>query len=469
MGMRWFASIPESVNAMEISNGSKGQQYETIRSAVTQSRKIDTIIIENDALWRVPDLLRKHLNASSAFLVADENTMAAAGDYLREILTEQRFSHTAYVFPGKPRLKGKVENVEAFLPRLQAHGGVPVAVGAGVINDLTRYAAFQIGKPFLSIATAASMDGYASAGSPLTQKGFKHTISCSPPRVIVADLNVISKAPKEMSSWGYGDLAGKIPAGADWLIADALEVEEIDHAAWPLVQDNLRSWLSNPAGLTKGDTAAVGALFIGLVSAGIAMEIHGSSRPASGADHQVAHLWEMDGVEYNGLPVSHGICVALGTLSILSLYEWVLKQDFRNLDVGKTIRQRRRRPDLEAEIRRRFLSPPIAERTLQETQAKYIEDDPLRERLEHIKKIWPGLRQRLADFLIPFEKMKEMFMIAGVVTDPIAVDIDRTYHRETLVGSRLIRRRYTILDFLEDTGCFDEAIEHIFSNSGRWG
>ncbi len=449
--------------------GFNEQPAETIRSALAQSKKIDAIVIEHDALRRVPDLLRKHFQTSSVFLIADENTMGAAGNRLGEELTGCGFALTAHVFPGTPCLKGKVENVDAFLPRLKAQGGVPVAVGSGVINDLVKYAAFQIGKRYLSIATAASMDGYASAGSPLTQKGFKHTIPCAPPRVIVADLGIISNAPKAMSGWGYADLASKIPAGADWLIADALEVEKIDTAAWPLVQDNLRAWLSNPAGVVNGDAATSKALFTGLVMVGIAMEIHASSRPASGADHQMAHLWEMDGIECDGRPVSHGTCVALGALTILSLYEWLLEQDFQNLETHRVIRHRRRFDDLAAEIRRRFISPDVAERALQETRAKYIEDDLLRERIERIKRIWPSLRHRLADYLIPFEKMRTMLVTAGISTEPAAVGIDRAYHRETLVSSRLIRRRYTILDLLEETGRFDEAVDKVFSDGGRWG
>jgi glycerol-1-phosphate dehydrogenase [NAD(P)+] len=445
------------------------QPNETIRSAVAQSKKIDTIVIENDALQRVPVLLREHFKTSNVFLIADENTMAAAGNRLRKDLTDNGFSMTTHVFPATPYLKANVENADTFLSRLKAHGGLPLAVGSGVINDLVKYAALQINQPYLSIATAASMDGYASAGAPLSKEGFKHTIPCAPPKVIVADLGVISNAPKAMSGWGYGDLAGKIPAGADWLIADALGIENLDRAVWPLVQNDLRTWLSNPAGVVNGDAETSNALFTGLVMVGIAMEIHGSSRPASGADHQIAHLWEMDGVEFEGLPVSHGTCVALGTLTILSLYEWLLTQDFHDLDANRVIRHRRRFDDLAKEIRRSFVSPNITEKALQETRAKYIEDDLLQERIVRIKRIWPNLRKRLADFLIPFEEMKAMLSAAGIATDPADVGIDCAYHRQTLVNSLFIRRRYTILDFLEETGRFDEAINHVFSDAGRWG
>ena len=100
-----------------------------------------------------------------------------------------------------------------------------------------------------------------------------------------------------MTGWGYGDLSGKVPAGGDWIIADALGIEAIDDVAWPLVQDGLRGWLSHPERIAAGDRAALEGLFAGLTVVGLAMELHGSSRPASGADHQIAHLWEMDDLQ----------------------------------------------------------------------------------------------------------------------------------------------------------------------------
>ena len=125
-------------------------------------------------------------------------------------------------------------------------GETPVVVGSGVMNDLVKYAAFGLGIPYMCVATAASMDGYTSAGAPLSERGFKKTIRCLPARVLLADLDVIASAPPEMTGWGYGDLAGKIPAGGDWIIADALGVEPIDAVAWPMVQDGLQGWLAHP-------------------------------------------------------------------------------------------------------------------------------------------------------------------------------------------------------------------------------
>ena len=92
---------------------------------------------------------------------------------------------------------------------------------------------------------------------------------------------------------------------------------------------------------------------------------------------------------------------------------------------------------------------------------KFTEDDVLKDRLKHIKDIWPVLEQKLKEFLIPFDKMEEMFVNAGVVTHPGSVGVDPEYHSKILKKSRFIRRRYTILDFLEDTGCFDDAVDYV--------
>ena len=233
------------------------------------------------------------------------------------------------------------------------------------MNDLVKYAAFQQHLPYCVVATAASMDGYASAGAPLSKDGFKITIPVRCPRAIIADLDVIASAPAEMAGWGYGDLAGKVPAGADWIIADALGIEPIDHDVWSLVQDNLRDSLCDPTAVRQGEFGAIAKLFCGLTITGLAMEFHGTSRPASGADHQIAHLWEMQGLSFKGERVSHGACVSVGTVTVLALYEWLLTQDLARLDVESIVA---RAPNLDerfAEINRRITNPKIAERALQ--------------------------------------------------------------------------------------------------------
>jgi glycerol-1-phosphate dehydrogenase [NAD(P)+] len=321
-----------------------------------------------------------------------------------------------------------------------------------------RYAAFKAGTAFMSVPTAASMDGYTSAGAPLVDKGFKITIQCAPPRVILADLDVIAAAPAEMSGWGYGDLAGKMPAGGDWLVADALGLEPLDDTAWPLVQDNLRGWLANPAGVHRGESDALAELFIGLAATGVAMELHGSSRPASGADHQIAHVWEMENLAHQGEKVSHGACVAIGCLTVLALFDWLIGQDLARLDVKAIAARSPAWPALEEAVGAAFDNGVIAARALEEMNAKWVSDEALVARIERMKENWPELRDRLRTHLMRESEMRALLAAAGAPARVREIGLSPAHHRATVLKARFIRRRYTVLDMLDEAGLLERAV-----------
>src|SRR4029077_17844815 len=107
------------------------------------------------------------------------------------------------------------------------HDAIPIAVGSGTINDLTKLAAHHAGRSYLCVATAASMDGYTAFGASITYQGSKQTFDCPAPAAVIADLDIICAAPGDMNAWGYADLLAKVTAGADWLLADALGIEPI--------------------------------------------------------------------------------------------------------------------------------------------------------------------------------------------------------------------------------------------------
>src|SRR5262249_32716387 len=162
--------------------------------------------------------------------------------------------------------------------------------GSGTLNDITKLAAHRAGRPYMCVGTAASMDGYTSFGAAITKDGFKQTMTCPAPRALLADLDVLARAPSQMNATGYGDLPRDLPAmgpaGAAWLLAAGLEVEPIDRRAWALVQDSLRAWTARPDLLRAGDPQTIAYLFEGLIMAGVAMQISASSRPASGSEHR---------------------------------------------------------------------------------------------------------------------------------------------------------------------------------------
>ncbi len=140
-----------------------------------------------------------------------------------------------------------------------------------------------------------------------------------------------------MTASGYADLFAKITAGADWILADSLNVEAIDSKAWSIVQDGLHTALSDPEGVRKGNSEAITKLVEGLMLGGFAMQWSKSSRPASGAEHQFSHLWNMENHLNNGEHVSHGFQVSIGTLAITSLFEQLLATNVDELNISSAV------------------------------------------------------------------------------------------------------------------------------------
>ena len=423
---------------------------------VPKSQTIREVFIESSALKNLPEKLVHHFGLSKVMLIADENTWSVAGLAAQRELQKAEFTVEKILFPANPRPRPTIEAARTLSDKLHSDNSIPIVVGTGVLNDLVKFAAFKAGRSYCCVPTAASMDGYASAGSVLSDQGFKITHNCAPPKLILIDLDILGTAPSEMNGWGYGDLAGKVPAGGDWIVADSLGLEIIDPIAWPLVQGNLRLCLENPEGIRKGEPEALQSLIIGLLLTGLAMEFFGSSRPASGADHQIAHLWEMEHHQFNSQPVSHGACVSIGCLSTMALYDWLLQQPLDQLAYNKS--NYKTMEDKEAEIKYVFKQPEIAKRAFVETEKKHLELEQIEERIAQLKTVWPKLRNRLQSHLLPTIKLKSLLEAASAPIRAHQIGISEDHLKRTIRAARFIRSRYTILDLLDQTDLLDRAL-----------
>lgn len=393
-----------------------------------------------------------------AVVVADGNTWQAAAEATIAALEGAGIEMLPPVLFETAGLRGTDELADRLASELSRGDGVPVAVGSGTINDLTKLASHRSGRRYLIVATAASMDGYAAFGASLTAGGAKRTLACPAPLGIVVDTTVLAGAPVELNAAGYADLLAKVVSGADWILADALGIEAIDPIAWELSQPGLRDWVSNPRGVRLGYPAAIGVLAEGLLMTGFAMQAAKSSRPASGAEHQFSHLWDMEHGADQKKRNLHGQQVGIGTLLCASLYESLLDNDFMSLDVRRAIRQWPSWEAVERRIDALFTSETLRETARREARAKFTAPDALAERLERLRRIWPELLERLRGQLLSATTLRALLREAGAPSEPEQIGLDAAGVRRAFEAARLIRRRYTVLDLAAETGYLEIAV-----------
>jgi glycerol-1-phosphate dehydrogenase [NAD(P)+] len=442
---------------------------ERINAALREASDTRRVVIGAGALDALEETFAQCFEHASAVVIADENTFAVAGLAVHErLFAAGRALEPPIVFPRTPALYADFENVLALEDQLRNLDAIPLVVGSGTLNDITKLAAHRAGRQYMCVGTAASMDGYTAFGAAITKDGFKQTMACPAPRALLADLDVLAGAPSQMNATGYGDLLGKVTAGADWVLADALEIEQIDPRAWPLVQDSLRDWIAHPDLLHAGDQQTIAHLFEGLIMAGVAMQISASSRPASGSEHRFSHLWEMQALGHGHPAIPHGFKVGVGSIAAAALYERLLTRDMRALDLDALCHAWPSRAEVERMVRQGHDIPQLAENAVVESLDKYITPQQLRARLTLIQERWPAIRAKLEAQLMTADQLRGLLTAAGCPTDPAAIGITITQLRESYWLARTIRSRYTVLDLAQETGLLDECVAELFAPSGYW-
>ena len=428
-----------------------------LQRALAAARDTRSLLVRNGARHDVARVFTASFGDQPARIVADERTFAAAGADVQESFRRARVTSEApFLFGSDVYAEHAfVEQLEAALGQSQA---IPVAVGSGTLNDLTKLVAHRLGRPYLAVATAASMDGYTAYGASITYRGSKQTFDCPAPLAVVADLEVLADAPVGMNASGYADLLAKGVAGADWIVAEAAGEEPIDPEPWNTVQQLLPEWVASPSRIARAEPEALRRLVTGLMMSGFAMQAARTSRPASGADHQFSHLWDMQHHTHHGVAPPHGFKVGIGTLASLRLYEVLLQRDLDQADLEAVVAGW---PSFEA-ARERILAlfgpGELADKALEETQAKHPTPAALRAQLERLRDGWPELRARLTEHLAPFRNAREMLRAAGCPCEPEQIGISRERLRRSYEQAYYIRRRFTVLDLAMRFGLFDAAV-----------
>lgn len=442
-----------------------------ISSALAKTRDTKFLLLEEGAVSKTGECFARLFPGKAAIIVADVNTWMVAGVRVARSL-EQAGTETEdpFIFTD-PDLYAEWAFVQMLKERLSSVDAIAVAVGSGVINDLTKYVSFLLGRKYMCVGTAASMDGYTAYGASISKDGNKQAFDCPAPYAFIMDPEIAAAAPKELAASGYADLIAKIPAGADWLLADAMGAEPLDPFSWSLVQDGLKETLSDPVAVHEGDVQKTKVLSEGLLMSGFAMQALMSSRPASGTEHQFSHFWDMENLcTPDGKHVSHGFKVGIGTITSTVSIELILEQEIDKIDPEK-IADATWRPweEVEAGIRDLCADHPLhLARCLKETRGKFIGKEELVKRLSALKSSWPALREKVRAQIIPSAVVQENLRLAGAPYVPEMIGITRERLRRTTAFIPYMRSRVANIDVITYLGLMGRLEERLFGKGGIW-
>lgn len=281
-----------------------------------RTHKLETqlCVIESGCLKNIEAYMKQNDMYGYSVAVYDENTYVATSDRHPQVDTE-------VILPTED-LHANERCVELLLKKLPEETEIIIAVGAGTIHDLSRYCAYKRNIDFVSCPTAASVDGFCSSVAAMTWNGCKKTLTAVAPKIVVADLDIIKNAPIRLAKSGFGDMVGKYISLTDWKIGSILTNEYYCDRIAQMTFQATEAVIESIDGIIACEESAYQKLTYGLLLSGIAMQLIGNSRPASGAEHHISHIIEMQpeglGVHSEAL---HGEKVGVGTLLVMREYQ----------------------------------------------------------------------------------------------------------------------------------------------------
>ncbi len=279
---------------------------------------IKQILVEKGGINKLPVFV-KNFNAKSVFLVCDTNTFKVGGEKALGLLLLSGYVVNTFIFPTTPFEPD--ENALNLLKSAYNNQDILVAVGSGVINDLSKILSCEKNIPYIIIASQPSMDGYASKTSSIISGGLKVTVNSKIADVIIGDVDILKTAPNIALISGFGDMIAKYISILEWKISNIINGEYYCEEIAKIINNAVKECVDNVEGLLNREEKAIEAVFYGLILGGVGMNYAGCSRPASGVEHYFSHIWDMRALEFNTPLSTHGIQCGIGTLYALKIYE----------------------------------------------------------------------------------------------------------------------------------------------------
>ncbi|MBI4415443.1 MAG: NAD(P)-dependent glycerol-1-phosphate dehydrogenase [Euryarchaeota archaeon] len=272
-----------------------------------------SVVIGHDAIQQVGEVAARLKVGRRALVVADPTTMKIAGETVAQKLAEHKIRVEEYLIPDSSL--SAVREAEAIIRKVDVD--VALGVGGGRSIDVAKCASFNAGAHFISVPTAASHDGVVSSRASITgDAGEKLSLAAQTPVAVIMDTKIIAESPFRLLAAGCGDIVSNLTAVRDWVLARNLRNEYHSSYAAALSEMAAKLVLENAPNIKPRLEESAWFVCKALVSAGVAMSIAGSSRPASGSEHKFSHA--LDRIAKK--PALHGEQVGVGTIMMMYLH-----------------------------------------------------------------------------------------------------------------------------------------------------
>lgn len=390
--------------------------------------EIKHVDIGSGVLSRIPERTKPYRHI---LLVADENTYGTCGTLVEAALGSKL--EAGQIFSGNTLLVPNEGAIEAIQEKLTANTDLILGIGSGVIQDLCKYVSFEAGLPYHIIATAPSMDGYASKGAAMILGNMKVTVNAHVPEVILADLDILKDAPMELIQSGYGDILGKFSCLNDWKLSALVREEYFCQAIYDMTYDMLMQVKDLGPKLLLREPKAIGTLMEALIGVGIAMAYVGNSRPASGSEHHLSHFFEITGLLNSEFYFAHGTDVAYSAVYTQKLREALLSLDMPSARGGHT------RKGWEADIRSVYTDAAEGVIALQDKLGWYEQN-----RLPIYEEKWPQIQAILRE--VPASETLAAYLAGvGLRMEDFHRAYSQTKIQNALFYAKDLKDRYTVL------------------------
>lgn len=396
---------------------------------------LETLEVGEGIIVKVGDILKKGGFPTKILMVADVNSYRVTSG-LYERLVGEGFTVELRVFDDK-----KVASIEDVneLRTILSHADGLLSVGTGSINDICRYSSYLENKPLAIVATAPSMDGFASDSAPIMFGGFKISVQCRQPKIIIADTKILAESPAVLKAAGFGDVMAKYIGIADWRVANILHGDYYCERVAQFVRDAVAKMVALADKVQTNNPEAAGAVMEALVLTGCAMQLAKCTRPASGAEHIISHYWECKKLQRGVISDFHGKKVGVATLICSTMYH--------NLTRLESVKAQKETLDWEA-IEAHYgadLMDDVRKLNLPDTIINEIDPKLVEEK-------WGEIVQIIKEEIPTPEQLIALYDIVGAVKTNADIAVDDQLFVDGIEYSPYMRRRVTIMRLLPMIG-----------------